>query len=104
MANRLREYWSPKTGINSNGVRLLNENVITLSKNSNAADIKLFIQKRTKKNLVQILECFRSGRQDLVVESFQEEIGPMIGGKNLKSDFIIDTVWGIIGKKMKTGR
>ena len=104
MAKRLREYWSPKTGINANGVRLLNENVITLSKNSNAADIKLFIQKRTKKNLVQILECFRAGRQDLVVESFQEEIGPMIGGKELKHDFIIDTVWGIIGKKMKTGR
>lgn len=103
MAKRLAEYWSPKTGINPAGVRLLNENIITLSKNSKKEDVKLFIQKRTKKNLQQIMECFRAGRPDIVVEQFREEIGPMIGGKRLNEDFIIDTVWGLIGARLKKG-
>lgn len=102
MAKRLAEYWSPKTGINSNGVRLLNENVITLSSNSTASDIQHFIQKRTKKNLEAIVECFRAGKQKIVVEEFRKEIGPMIG-KTLKESFIIDSVWGIIGNRIKQG-
>ena len=102
MAKRLAEYWSPKTGINANGVRLLNENVITLSPNSTASDIQLFIQKRTKKNLEAIVECFRAGKQKIVVEEFRKEIGPMIG-KTLKESFIIDSVWGIIGNRIKQG-
>ena len=102
MAKRLAEYWSPKTGINANGVRLLNENVITLSPNSTASDIQLFIQKRTKKNLDAIVECFRAGKQKIVVEEFRKEIGPMIG-KTLKESFIIDSVWGIIGNRIKQG-
>lgn len=102
MAKRLAEYWSPKTGINANGVRLLNENVITLSLNSTASDIQLFIQKRTKKNLEAIVECFRAGKQKIVVEEFRKEIGPMIG-KTLKESFIIDSVWGIIGNRIKQG-
>lgn len=102
MAKRLSEYWSPKTGINENGVRLLNENIITLSPNSNAADIQLFIQKRTKKNLSAIVECFRAGKQKIVVDEFRKEIGPMIN-KTLKESFIIDTVWSIIGARIKQG-
>lgn len=102
MAKRLAEYWSPKTGINANGVRLLNENIITLSPNSTASDIQLFIQKRTKKNLEAIVECFRAGKQKIVVEEFRKEIGPMIG-KTLKESFIIDSVWGIIGNRIKQG-
>lgn len=102
MAKRLAEYWSPKTGINANGVRLLNENVITLSPNSTASDIQLFIQKRTKKNLEAIVECFRAGKQKIVVEEFRKEIGPMIS-KTLKESFIIDSVWGIIGNRIKQG-
>ena len=102
MAKRLAEYWSPKTGINANGVRLLNENVITLSSNSTASDIQIFIQKRTKKNLEAIVECFRAGKQKIVVEEFRKEIGPMIG-KTLKESFIIDSVWGIIGNRIKQG-
>lgn len=102
MVKRLAEYWSPKTGINANGVRLLNENIITLSPNSTASDIQLFIQKRTKKNLEAIVECFRAGKQKIVVEEFRKEIGPMIG-KTLKESFIIDSVWGIIGNRIKQG-
>ena len=102
MVKRLAEYWSPKTGINANGVRLLNENIITLSSNSTVSDIQLFIQKRTKKNLEAIVECFRAGKQKIVVEEFRKEIGPMIG-KTLKESFIIDSVWGIIGNRIKQG-
>lgn len=102
MAKRLAEYWSPKTGINAAGVRLLNENIITLSSNSTAADVALYIQKRTKKNFEAIVECFRAGKQKIVVEEFRNEIKPMIN-KNLKESFIIDNVWSIIGKRMKEG-
>jgi hypothetical protein len=37
-----------------------------------------------------------------VVEEFRKEIGPMIG-KILKESFIIDSVWGIIGNRIKQG-
>lgn len=102
MAKRLAEYWSPKTGINAAGIRLLNENVITLSKDSTIDDIRLYIQKQTRKNLEQITECFRMGQGSVVVESFNEEIKPMIG-KKIKERFIINTVWDIIGKRIKNG-
>lgn len=102
MAKRLKQYWSPKTGINEAGVRLLNENMITLSPTSSNDDIKLYIVKQTKKNLVQITECFRSNRVDVIVESFNEEIQPMIG-KKLKEKFIINTVWEIVENRIKNG-
>ena len=102
MAARLSEYWSPKTGLNQNGVRLINENIITLSEHSNKKDVELYIQKCVKKNLVEIVECFRAGKQNLVVESFQKETTPLLK-KKLDRNFIIDTIWALIGKKMKNG-
>ena len=102
MAERLKQYWSPKNGINEAGVKLLNENMITLSPNSSKEDIKLYIVKQTKKNLMQITECFRSNRVDVIVESFNEEIQPMIN-KKLKEKFIINTVWEIVEDRIKHG-
>ena len=102
MASRLSEYWSPKTGLNQNGIRLINENIITLSEHSNKKDVELYIQKCVKKNLVEIVECFRAGKQNLVVESFQKETTPLLK-KKLDRNFIIDTIWALIGKKMKNG-
>ena len=100
MMKRLLEYWNPKTGLNAAGVKLLNENVITLSKDSNKEDLKLFINKQTKKNLDQIIECFRLGRQDIIVESFNDEVKQMTG-RTLKADFILDTAWGLVGRFIK---
>lgn len=102
MLKKLLEYWNPKTGINAAGIKLLNENMITLSPNSTSADIRLYIQKQTKKNLLQITECFRMNRRDAVVESFNDEIKPMIG-KKVKEKVIIDTVWEIIAPRIKAG-
>lgn len=102
MAKRLKQYWSPKNGINESGIRLLNENMITLNPNSSKEDIKLYIVKQTKKNLLQITECFRSNRVDVIVESFNEEIQPMIN-KKLKEKFIINTVWEIVEDRIKHG-
>ena len=72
MARRLSEYWSPKTGINDAGVKLLNENMIVLSKDSSSEDIKMFIQKQVKKNLEQITESFRIGQSAEVVDVINE--------------------------------
>lgn len=102
MALKLAEYWSPKTGINAAGIRLLNEDVITLSKNSTPDDVKLFVVKQTKKNLQQITESFRMGRADAVVETFRDEIAKSVGRKP-KEKFILDTVWGIVGSRIKNG-
>ena len=58
-AARLLEYWSPKTGIKKEGIKLLNENELTLSPASNKDDIKLYIEKQVKKHLVVITESYR---------------------------------------------
>ena len=55
------------------------------------------------RNIDQMVECFRQNQQDLLVESFNEEIRPMIR-KDLKAKFIINTVWDIVSKKIKTGK
>lgn len=102
MAKKVFEYWSPKTGINKAGIKLLNENMITLGKNSTKEDIRLYIQKQTKKNLVAITEAFRSGNGNVVVESFKEDIEPSIG-KSLKESFITNTVWNLISNRIKLG-
>ena len=90
MAKKVFEYWSPKTGINKAGIKLLNENMITLSPNSTKEDIRLYIQKQTKKNLVAITEAFRSGNGNVVVETFKNDIEPAVG-KTLKESLIKDS-------------
>ena len=102
MAKKVVEYWSPKTGINKAGIKLLNENMITLSPNSTKEDIRLYIQKQTKKNLVAITEAFRSGNGNVVVETFKNDIEPAVG-KTLKESFITNTVWNLISNRIKLG-
>lgn len=102
MAKRLMEYWSEKTGINKAGIKLLNENLITLSPNSTKADITLYIQKQTKKNLVAITEAFRTNNGKAVIDVFKKDIEPMIG-KQLKESYITDVVWNLISNRIKLG-
>ena len=102
MAKKVFEYWSPKTGINKAGIKLLNEKMITLSPNSTKEDIRLYIQKQTKKNLVAITEAFRSGNGNVVVETFKNDIEPAVG-KTLKESFITNTVWNLISNRIKLG-
>ena len=102
IAKKVFEYWSPKTGINKAGIKLLNENMITLSPNSTKEDIRLYIQKQTKKNLVAITEAFRSGNGNVVVETFKNDIEPAVG-KTLKESFITNTVWDLISNRIKLG-
>ena len=102
MAKKVFEYWSPKTGINKAGIKLLTENMITLSPNSTKEDIRLYIQKQTKKNLVAITEAFRSGNGNVVVETFKNDIEPAVG-KTLKESFITNTVWNLISNRIKLG-
>ena len=102
MAKKILEYWSPRTGINKAGIKLINENMITLSPNSTKEDIKLYIQKQTKKNLVAITEAFRSGNGNVVISTLKEDIEPTIG-KKLKESFITDIVWNLISNRIKLG-
>lgn len=102
MAKKILEYWSPRTGINKAGVKLLTENMITLSPTSTKEDIRLYIQKQTKKNLLEITEAFRSGNGSVVVETFKKAIEPAIG-KAIKESFITDTIWNLISNRIKLG-
>ena len=100
MAKKIMEYWSPKTGINKAGIKLINENMITLSPNSTKEDIKLYIQKQTKKNLIAITEAFREGNGNVVVDTIKKDIEPVLG-KKIKSDFITNTVWNLVSNRIK---
>jgi hypothetical protein len=102
MAKKVFEYWSPKTGINKAGIKLINENMITLNHNSTKEDIKLYIQKQTKKNLITITEAFKAGNGNVVVKTLKEDIEPCIG-KKLKESFITNTVWDLISERIKLG-
>ena len=102
MAKKIMEYWSPKSGINKAGIKLINENMITLSPNSTKEDIKLYIQKQTKKNLIAITEAFREGNGNVVVDTIKKDIEPK-KKKKIKSDFITNTVWNLVSNRIKNG-
>lgn len=103
MAKKVYEYWSPKTGINKSGIKLLNENMITLSDNSTKDDVRLYIQKQTKKNLIAITEAFRQGNVQTVVSTFKDDIEAATG-KKVKESFITDTVWDLVQNRIKMGQ
>jgi len=101
-ATKLFEYWSPKTGINKAGVRLLNENELSLSTNSTKEDIRLYIEKTTKKHLQAITESYKRGDVQAVTNAFKEDIESKIQ-KSIKESFINNTVWSIISNRIKMG-
>ena len=101
-ATRLLEYWSPKTGIKKEGVKLLNENELTLSPSSNKEDIKLYIEKQVKKHLVAMTEAYRQNNANMVIEAIKSDVEPKIH-KTLKESFVNNTVWNLISDRIKFG-
>lgn len=101
-AQRLLEYWSPKTGIKKEGVKLLTENELTLSPSSNKEDIKLYIEKQVRKHLVAITEAYRQNNVEGVTKAIKDDVEPMIH-KTLKESFVNNTVWNIIADRIKFG-
>lgn len=101
-ATRLLEYWSPKTGIKKEGIKLLNENELSLSPASNKEDIKLYIEKQVKKHLVAITEAYRQNNVNLVTEAIKADVEPKIH-KTLKESFVNNTVWNLIADRIKFG-
>lgn len=101
-AARLLEYWSPKTGIKKEGIKLLNENELTLSPASNKDDIKLYIEKQVKKHLIVITESYRQNNVRLVTEAIKADVEPKIH-KTLKESFVNNIVWNIISDRIKFG-
>ena len=101
-ATRLLEYWSPKTGIKKEGVKLLNENELTLSPASNKDDIKLYIEKQVKKHLVAMTEAYRQNNANAVIEAIKSDVEPKIH-KTLKESFVNNTVWNLISDRIKFG-
>ena len=101
-ATRLLEYWSPKTGIKKEGVKLLNENELTLSPASNKEDIKLYIEKQVKRHLVAMTEAYRQNNANAVIEAIKSDVEPKIH-KTLKESFVNNTVWNLISDRIKFG-
>ncbi len=102
LLKKVFEYWSPETGINKAGTKLINENMITLTPNSTKEDIRLYIKKQTKKNLIAITEAFKEGNGKVVVDTFKKDIKDSVG-KTLKESFITDTIWNLISNRIKLG-
>ena len=102
MANKLSQYWSPKTGINNAGVRLLDEKRLILTPTSSVEDVKTYIQKQVRKNIAQITECFRRNHTDVLIETFNNDIKSMMG-KTVKAKFIIESAWDIVADRIKHG-
>lgn len=102
LKNKVLEYWNPITGLNKAGERLLNENEITINKNSNKDDLRLYIEKQTKKHLTAILEAYRRCDVNAVVKAFKDDICQRTK-RNVNEAFIRNTVWNLIEGKIKTG-
>ena len=102
MAKKLAEFWSPKTGINNAGVRLLNEKRIILTPASSVEDVKRYIQRMAKRNINNVTECFRRNHTEVFVDQFNEDIKSMMG-KTVKSKFIIESVWEVVSERIKLG-
>ena len=82
--------------------KILNENELTLTTRSNKEDIKLYIAKQVKKNLVAITEAYRQNNIAAVTDAFKDDIEPQIH-KTLKESFINNTIWEIISDRIKNG-
>lgn len=100
LARKVLEYWNPKTGLNKNGQRLLNESLINLSPKSTNADIKKYIQNETRKNIVSIVEAYRTNTVSMIVEAFKQDIQPKIR-KKLLEESIRNVMWPIVEEKIK---
>lgn len=102
MMTRLLEYWSPKEGINHNGINLLKENIIILTPNSTRDDVKAYITKMTKKNIGAMTEAWRMNQIDIIVSTFKDDIQPKIK-KQISESAIRNIVWKLIEGRIKNG-
>ena len=76
--------------------------MITLSKSSGKDDIRMYIQKQTKKNLIAITEAFKAGNGKVVTDTFRDDIKNLTG-KTIKESFITNTVWDLVQNRIKMG-
>lgn len=102
LTKKLLEFWSPKTGINKAGARLLQENEMTLTPQSNKTDIKMYIERQCRKHLEAITEAYRRNDIKSITDAFKADIEPQIC-KTLKETYINDTIWPIISERIKLG-
>lgn len=103
LARKVLEYWNPKTGLNKNGERLLNESIINLTPKSTSTDIKKYIQNETRKNIISIVEAYRTNTVAMIVEAFKQDIQPKIR-KKLLEESIRNVMWPIVEEKIKMSK
>lgn len=94
------EYWNPKTGLTSKGLKFLNEGESILTKDSDINDVKHFIEKTVKRDIDEYLKSSYNGTGKQIVSKLQKEVESMIG-KRIKYQFVLDTVVEVITPKLK---
>lgn len=94
------EYWNPKTGLTSKGLKFLNEGESTLTKDSDINDVKHFIEKTVKRDIDEYLKASYNGTGKQIVSKLQKEVESMIG-KRIKYQFVLDNVVEVITPKLK---
>lgn len=95
------EYWNPKTGLTSKGVKFLNEGESVLTKDSDSNDVKRYIIKSVKKDIESYLKASYNGTGKAEVTKLQKSIESMIG-KRIKYEFVLNTVIEVITPKLKS--
>lgn len=99
---KVYEYWDPKSGLNENGVALLNENKLALTKDSTKKDISKYIINETKKNAQIVIDAFKNNTSNILIESLKEEIKEKTG-RTINESSIRDIVWNLVADKIKIG-
>lgn len=102
LSKKILEYWSPISGINSNGVALLNENKLALDKSSSKKDISRYIINETKKNYQLVISAFKNNTSKELVESMKEDIKEKTG-RVINESSIRDIMWNLVADKIKIG-
>ena len=94
------EYWNPKTGLTSKGVKFLNEGEMALNKDSQADDVKKFIAKDVKKSIEDFIKATYNGTGKKLVMDLQKKIESQTK-KRIKYQFVLDAVMEVISPKLK---
>lgn len=103
--NLIKEMWSPETGLNERGKKLVNESKMTLSSDSDEEQIKRYITKEMKSDLKNYLLWFASeGVNGQNPNKIKKDIDSQMGKKvnsSLFKEVIVELLTDYLVSKIK---
>lgn len=100
--NLIKEMWSPETGLNERGRKLVNESKMTLSSESDEEQIKKYITKELKSDVKNYLLWIASeGVNGQNPNKIKKEIDSQMG-KKVNSSLIKEVMLDVLGEYLKS--